>query len=186
VHRLGVDLLTLGGSKIYGPKSSGLLYIKSQVQLKPIIFGGGQQKGLRAGTESLANIVGIATALAMVQSKRSQNHQRFEQLRSQFLVKLRSKKIKVQGSSKYRLPHIITLKVPVDDAERLVMELDERGFMVGTGAACEALSDKPSSALKAIGLSDVAANQTIRVSFGLDTTMSQVNRLAEALNDLVG
>ena len=176
VSRLGVDLLTLSGSKIYGPKGSGLLYVRSGLKLAPLIHGGGQEGGRRGGTENVGAIVGLATALKLIQEEAAWENQRLSVLRD----RLEQKLLAVAGVSglnlKQRLPSLLTLLTPVSDGERLVMELDEAGLQAGTGAACSANFEEPSRALLALGLSAVDANRSLRLSLGRGTTQSQIDR----------
>ena len=154
VSRLGVDLLTINGGKIYGPKQSGVLYVKAGVKLQPQILGGGQEFGRRSGTESIAQVAGFAKALELAQLKRQQETNRVKELWQFFATELQKQfsGILFNGSDKHLSPHILSVTLAGVDNERLVMELDEVGIEVGTGSACSAASEEPSHVLKAIGL----------------------------------
>ena len=186
VSRLGVDLLTINGGKIYGPKQSGALYIRAGVQLQPLILGGGQESNLRSGTENVAGAAGLATALSLAQKKRSDEAKRMAKLRQQFIAGL-EKNIPVaivNGSAKHSAPHIVSVTFPGVDNERLMMELDERGIQVANGSACSASSDEPSHVLSAIGLSDKTAHSTLRFSFGRATSEADIAQTLRILREL--
>lgn len=182
VDRLGVDLLSLGGGKIYGPKTAGALYVNQQAAIEPLIYGGGQERNLRSGTANAAGIVGFARALKLVQSERSAEAQRVGQLKHRLKQALLAiEGIGFNGQDSRQLPNFLSFTIPGADGERLVMKLDQLGLMVGTGAACNVNFDQPSSALKAIGLSDAQANATLRLSLGRPTTVKQVDQAAKLL-----
>jgi cysteine desulfurase len=181
-NRLGVDLMTLSGGKLYGPKSTGCLYVARSVTLEPLLYGGGQERGLRGGTESVGAAAGLAEALRLAQSERTKYVDQIERLSQEFISALTRDVPTAQVlAGTHHSGHIVALQLPTDDAERLVMALDEAGVQVGTGAACSARSDEPSPVLLAIGLTPRAANQTIRVSFGLSTTVSEVKRAVRVM-----
>lgn len=185
VSRLGVDLLSLGGGKIYGPKSSGLLYVKAGVKLEPLIYGGGQEAGRRGGTQDAGSIVGLARALTLIQTEAPDERRRLAGLRDWLGKDLQSiSGVKVLPVDK-SLPNMLVLTMPVKDAERLVMELDEAGVQAGTGAACSANSDKPSPALLAMGLSPSAANRTLRLSLGQASNEAEIKRALKIIATVV-
>lgn len=187
VSRLGVDLMSLNGGKIYGPKNSGLLYINAGVKLSPMILGGGQEMGMRSGTESLASAVGLAKALQIAQAQKSEQLNHLAELKNLFIEELKNKipEAEVNSGQKHFSPHIVSVTFPGADNERLMMELDERGAMVATGSACSASSDEPSHVLKAIGLSDRLARATLRFSFGHQTTKKDIQKVVEILDILI-
>jgi cysteine desulfurase len=170
--RLGVDLMSLNGGKVYGPKQSGALYVKAGVKLRPLIVGGGQEFGLRSGTENLAANAGLAKALEIAQQKRSHESKKVSQLRQRFEQDLAGKipSIFINGSKNHRAPHIVSLTIPGRDNERLMMELDEAGIQCAIGSACSASRNEASHVLGAIGLSDESARATLRFSLGRFTT----------------
>lgn len=187
VSRLGVDLLSLGGGKIYGPKNCGVLYVNHKVDLAPIMFGGGQERGLRSGTEPVSTIVGFARALDLVQSERKQQSQRLSAMKNQLKRELSSiDNLQFNGDDSHQLPNMINFSLTGADGERLVMKLDQLGLMVGTGAACTIRQDQPSTVLKAIGLSDKQANGSLRISLGRPTTEVEVTRAARLLRQVLG
>ena len=186
VSRLGVDLLTINGGKIYGPKQSGALYMRAGVQLQPLILGGGQESNLRSGTENVAGTVGLAAALSLAQKKRSDEAKRVTKLRQQFIAGLEKNipAAMVNGSAKHCAPHIVSVTFPGVDNERLMMELDERGIQVATGSACSASSDEPSHVLAAISSSDKTAHSTLRFSFGRATSEADIAQTLRILREL--
>lgn len=175
VARLGVDLLTLNGSKIYGPKQTGILYVKAGTDLKPLVYGGGQESGLRSGTENVPGSVGLATALKLAAEQRTSESRRLQDLRDQLLRGLHAKlDLKVNGSLTHRLPNNLNFSLPGIDGEMAVLRLDHAGIQVSTGSACSTGRVEPSHVLKAIGLSDEAANGSLRLTLGRSTTASDI------------
>lgn len=186
VSRLGVDTLALGGSKMYGPKSSGLLYVRFGVKLEPILFGGGQERGLRSGTEDPAKIAGLVQALELAQSRRVQDSRRLAALRDRLANQLsKLKNLQIHGDRRHQLPNFLNLSMPGADGERLVMKLDEYGVLASTGAACSIRSDQPSHVLKAIGLSDKQAGGSLRFTLGRGTTDKDVDQAAKIIARVV-
>jgi cysteine desulfurase len=185
VSRLGVDLMSLNGGKIYGPKQSGALYIKAGSQLTPMILGGGQEYGLRSGTENLAAADGFATALQTAQANRQTEASRIMELRQLFekLVKRSVAKANINGGQN-RAPHLVSVTFPGTDNERLMMELDEAGIMCAVGSACSAARDEASHVLSAIGLSKAQARSTLRFSLGRHTTKSDIEKTVTKLMGL--
>jgi cysteine desulfurase len=183
VSRLGVDLMSLNGGKIYGPKQSGCLYVKAGVSLRPLIWGGGQEFGLRSGTENLSAAAGFAAALELAAAKRSDESRRLTKLREDFEAALLAKipDASLNGSAKYRAPHLVSLTIEGADNERLMFELDERGIECAVGSACSAGSDELSHVLKAIGLSDGQARATLRFSLGEGTSEGMLEKAAAEL-----
>ena len=183
---LGVDLMTLNGGKLYGPKQSGALYVKTGTRLTPQILGGGQERGLRSGTENMAHIVGFAAALTRAQAIRHDEAERLLLLRQQFLAQLTTAmpKTVINGSVNHRLPNNIHVTFPGRDNERLLMELDELGIMCATGSACTASNGVPSHVLKAIGLDDSEAQASLRFTLGRGTTENDIAVAAKTLAEL--
>jgi len=187
VSRLGVDLMTLNGGKIYGPKQSGVLYVSSHVQLQPIVRGGGQERNLRSGTENVAACVGFARALELAQAKRHDEGRRLGDLQELALglVVQELPAAIVNGSRKHRLPNNIHLTLPGQDNERLLVQLDELGIQAAAGSACSASTDEPSHVLRAMGISDADAQSSLRFTAGRTTTDADIQQLVSALNYIV-
>lgn len=188
VDRLGVDMMTLNGGKIYGPKQSGALYVNSKVRLSPVILGGGQERNLRSGTENVAGNIGFATAFELVQTDKHQESTRLKSLRDIFIRQLQESipELKVNGPLKNRLPNNAHITIPGSDNERLMMGLEAKGIICTTGSACSVSSQKPSHVLAAIGLSDADARASLRFSFGHSTTEEAVEKVTGTLKNLLG
>jgi cysteine desulfurase len=184
--RLGVDLLTINGGKIYGPKQSGALYSSRDVKLAPLIVGGGQEHGLRAGTENVAQCVGLAAALDLVQNRRQEESRRLSALQSLFfsLIKQRLPGAVVNGSLSHRLPNNLHLTFPGANNERLIMELDQRGIQCAAGSACGASSEQVSHVLNALGLSESDARSSLRFTMGISTDKTAIRKIAQVLAEL--
>ncbi|MFA5003712.1 MAG: cysteine desulfurase family protein [Candidatus Saccharimonadales bacterium] len=188
VARLGVDMMTINGGKIYGPKQSGALFVSSKVRLEPIIRGGGQERNLRSGTENVAGCVGLAKALDLVQSKRHEEVKRLGDLQQQ-AYKLIAEKLPdavINGSTKTRLPNNIHITLPGQDNERLLVELDERGILAAAGSACSASNEEPSHVLRAMGITDDDAQASLRLTMGQATDENAIKTAVAALASLVG
>ena len=187
VSRLGVDLMSLNGSKIYGPKQSGALYVKGAVVLRPLIQGGGQERGLRSGTENVAGAIGFAKALVIAQAMRPQEVKRMQDLQQEFYKLVTSKipSANINGSIKHRLPNNVHLTISGQDNERLLMVLDSKGIMAAAGSACSASKEIASTVLRGIGLSDKSARSSIRFSMGRQTTKKDVTVAVQTLAELI-
>lgn len=187
VARLGVDLMSLNASKVYGPKQSGALFLKAGVVLRPLIQGGGQERGLRSGTENVAGAVGLAVALSLAQQLRPTEVARLQALQTTFIKQLEAilPRVQINGSRRHRLPNNIHLTLPGIDNERLLIQLDEQGIMAAAGSACSASSQTASTVLAALGLSDEAARSSIRFSLGRQTTAEQLERVVQVMAQLL-
>ncbi len=189
VHRLGVDLMTLNGGKIYGPKQSGVLFVASHVKLEPLIHGGGQERGLRSGTENVAGAIGFIKALEIAITMRQTETDRLKELQSHFLHLLKDSpltgRVLVNGSLKQRLPNNVHVTIGGTDNERLLFALDEAGIQAAAGSACSASNEESSHVLKAIGLSDGEARSSLRFTMGRGTTENEIRRTVETLAKIV-
>lgn len=185
--RLGVDLMSLNGGKIYGPKQSGVLYVKAGVKLETLLQGGGQEQGLRSGTENVAACVGFAAALDIAQTLRHDEVHRLQQLQNLFVERLTAvlPQAVINGSLKKRLPNNVHVTLPEQDNERLLVQLEAHGVLAAAGSACSASNDEPSHVLRAIGLSDADAQASLRFSMGRQTTERQVEAAVRALASCV-
>ena len=193
VARLGVDMMTLNAGKCYGPKQVGLLFVRAGVQLAPLIHGGGQESGLRSGTEDVAGAIGFAKALEIAEKKRKTEVERLKNLRddlekyvtTQLLFNGSCPQVLVNGDKKHRLPNILNFSVLGLDGERAVFALDERGVCVATGSACAANKGTRSHVLRAIGLDDDLADGSLRISLGRLTTALEIEQFKPILVQVI-
>lgn len=186
--RLGVDLMTINSGKVYGPKQTGALFIRGGLIFEPIIYGGGQEGGLRSGTENVANAVGFAKSLQLVRQKSKTETKRLTELRDYLAKRLTDEldglEINGTGGSK-RLANNLNITIPNIDNERFLMELDELGIMIATGSACSASSEEPSHVLKAIGKTEQEIFSSIRITLGQYTTKQGIDKLISAIKEIL-
>lgn len=182
MQKLGVDLYTFNGSKIYGPKGVGVLFIKRGVTLTPIIHGGQQESGVRAGTENVAGIVGIAVATKLVEEVREVESVRLTKLRDYFIKELLSKipNSELNGDEKRRLPNNVNISIPNIEQDMVVIELDTRGIACSSKSACKSLNSDESHVIKALGKIGESLN-TIRFTLGRETTKNDLDETMRAL-----
>jgi cysteine desulfurase len=168
VARLGVDLLTLNAAKVYGPKQVGLLWSASHVELKPQVRGGGQERGIRSGTENVAGTVGFAKAMELASEHRKYESDRLGKLRDALQLKLVAAfpNAVLSGHQKHRLAGHLHISFPNLDAERVLFALESRGVLVATGSACAANKGTRSHVLTAIGLAPEVADGSLRMTLG--------------------
>jgi cysteine desulfurase len=190
VLKLGVDLLTFNASKIYGPKGIGALYAKRGTKLAPIVFGGGQERGLRSGTEDSALVKGFAEAMRITEKMKEKESARLAKLRDFFIQEIRAKisGTVLNGSSACRLPNNVNISFPGADAEQLVIQLDAFGIAVGTGSACANISGagKVSHVLTAIGADRFRAAEAVRFTLGRETKKEDLLYAISTILSLVG
>ena len=193
VNELGVDLLTISAHKMYGPKGIGALYVRKGIELQPLIHGGGQERGLRSGTENVSGIVGFGKACELAIQRLSSDQP--EQLRLlcdelEAGIQRLIPAARLNGSKEHRLPNTLNMILPGLRGESLVLALDRRGLYFSSGSACKSGNPAPSNALLALGLSDEEAHCSIRLSLGKSTTRVDVdyflNCLQELLKDKLG
>lgn len=187
VERLGADLLSLSGSKIYGPKGAGLLYIRQGARLEPLMYGGGQERGRRSGTENAPGIVGLATALKLAQAGREAESRRLAALRDDALAALQAglPDLILNGDPKRRLPNNLNLTLPGAEGEGLVLYLDQQGIQASTGSACSTGDLDPSHVLLALGRTPDEANASLRLTLGRATDEAAIRHLIKVLPPIV-
>ena len=184
VEKLGVDLLTLDGTKVYGPRGIGALYIKKNMPILPVIHGGGQENSKRSGTENVPAIMGFAKALDIVRETRLEEIAKLNELRAYFIEKIKEARpgIIVHGEGAEISPHIANVSIPGIDNEFFVMQLDANGIACSTKSSC--LKDEDESyVLKSIGAN---SKNSVRFSFGRGTKKRDVEKLivcAKAITD---
>lgn len=187
VARLGVDLLSLGGNKIYGPAQTGLLFKSSRVALAPLVHGSGHEQNLRSGSENVAGIVGLGEALTISDRLRQSEMRRLAKLKGIFVKQLVDMLpgTVVIGDQKHSAPHVMMLAWPNVDGERLVFRLENKGVLVNTGAACAAKKDSYSHVLKALDVSPKLIAGSLRFSLGRETTENQLSRTAKIVKEAI-
>ena len=191
VEKLHVDLMTINASKLYGPKGVGILYKHRNVSIEPIIFGGGQERGLRSGTENVPGIVGFAKALEMAQENKEAENNRLIELRNYFWERLEKEipKLRLNGPSlenpENRLPNNLNISVLDIEGEALLLYLDEYGIVCSTGSACTSESLDPSHVLLACGLPYEYAHGSLRFTLGKRTTKEDVDYAMKYLPGIV-
>ena len=187
VKKLGVDLLTINGSKIYGPKGVGCLYKAKDIKLDPIIVGGGQENNLRAGTENVALIAGFGEALKLAEKLRLRESRRLKKLRD-YLIK-RILKItphsRLNGHPEKRLPNNINISIASIEGEALVLTLDKYGISASTGSACTSHDLNPSHVLLATGLAPELAHGSLRLTLGRKTTKMDLDYVLKILPEII-
>ena len=185
--RLGIDLLTLSAAKVYGPKQVGLLWVRPGVSLTPIIAGGGQEMGLRSGTENVAGVVGFAAATELAARRRGAEVKRLRSLRDTMQQTLEQEfpDMVVSSDKRKGLVSFLHVSFPGLDAERLIFMLERQGVMVATGSACAANKGTQSHVLKAIGMSDELIAGSLRISLGRLSTEENVKKATALLVEAV-
>lgn len=187
VQELGVDCLTLSAHKFYGPKGVGILFRRQGVPLEPLIWGGGQEQGLRSGTENLPSIVAAAGALALAEKKRCREFQRLQKLRDhleQDILRV-IPQVRVNGAAAPRLPGHLNLAFFGIEGESLILHLDALGICAATGSACSSRSLAPSHVLQALGLPEQELHGSLRFSLGRDTTAQDLRFVLQSLKKVV-
>jgi cysteine desulfurase len=186
VDELGIDLMSLSGHKIYGPKGVGVLYVRRGVVLEPLIAGGGQENQRRSGTENVALIAGLGEALMLSEAERLASRGRMTQLSDQLIegIAKRIPNSSFNGniSSDSRIPEIANFSFPGVEGELVLLGLDFKGIAASSGSACSSASLEPSHVLLAMGVSPELAVGSIRISMGRDTTETDVDDVFEALS----
>lgn len=183
VARLGVDMMTLNAGKIYGPKQVGLLWAGTHVALEPQIVGGGQERGIRSGTENVAGVIGFAKALNLASDHRKFESDRLSELRDSLQDVLVSAfpNAVISGHKKHRLAGHLHISFPGLDAERLVFALENRGVLVATGSACAANHGTRSHVLTAIGLAPEVADGSLRITLGHLSTDENITSVGQII-----
>ena len=187
VQELGVDLLSLSGHKLYGPKGIGALYIRSGTNLAPFIYGGEQERSHRAGTENVPGIVGLGRAAELAQQEMSDEARRVASLRD-ILIKGILETIDyshLNGHPSKRLPNNANMSIDFVEGESMVLNLDLEGVCASTGSACNSSSLEPSHVLVAIGVPREKAYNSLRLTLGKWTTREEIERVLDILPRIV-
>jgi cysteine desulfurase len=186
-HSLGADLLTLDGHKIYGPKGVGVLFVRKDTELVPLMKGGSQEKSLRPGTENVPLAVGMAAALLEASRLREKESTRLIKLRDYAIAQILKHipKAILNGDAKNRLPNNINISLPDTDTEFLIIQLDEKGIAASTKSACLE-TDAGSYVIEALG-GDIKRNRSsLRLTFGRSTIKAEVDYVVKCVKELVG
>ncbi len=179
----GAHLMSLSGHKIYGPKGVGALIVDKALDMQALVYGGGQEKALRPGTENVAGIVGFGAAAQIAQDELQSGAARQAELRSHLEMQLRSiDDLVIFSADATRVPNTTQLSVPGIDGEALLLQLDRVGFAVSSGSACAAGSHAPSHVMVAMGVASELARGALRVSLGRGTTREQIDGFCQALH----
>ena len=188
VKELGVDALSVSSHKINGPKGIGALFIKKGLRVSPQILGGGQENGMRSGTENVASIVGFGKACEIAKERLNENISHFQTLHSSMLSKIVKEipHVKLNGHTEKRIFNNIHLTFLGVNGEDLIIKLDEHGIAASTGSACSVHTQKASHVLKAMGFNHEQITGSLRISFGYMNTLVEVEQAVEVLKKVVG
>jgi len=183
----GADLISVSGHKIYGPKGTGMLFIRRGTPIQPLLTGGPHERSVRAGTENVAGIVGLSVALALAMESAESECARLQNLRDGFETQIDSAvpRIKINGASAPRVPNTSSVSFESVDGESIVLGLDLRGIYVSTGSACSTGDPEPSHVLLAMGLSPKEAQGSVRISLGKSTREGDIRTVVDALAQTV-
>ncbi len=182
VVKMGIDLLSASAHKTGGPKGIGFLYVKNGVKIKPIIYGGGQERGLRSGTENVPGIVGFAKALELA-SKINKN--KVEAIRDKLINGLRKISGRINGSIENRIYNNVNVSFPGIDGETLVLFLSHKGIYTSTGSACSSRMSKESHVLKSLGLNEKEIKGSLRLTIGEDVNEKDIDYIIDEISKVV-
>ena len=185
--KMKIDLLSVSGHKIHGPKGIGFLYIDEKVKIKPILFGGGQQGGTRSGTENVPGVAGLAKAVEMIYQNLDEEVERLYELKRIFVEGVRKiDDVIVNGHpDETGAPHVVSVSIRGVRSEVLLHALEDKGIYVSAGSACSAHKPQPSATLQAMGVDRELLGSTIRFSFSVFTTMEEVDYTLQAMYDII-
>lgn len=189
--RMGIDLLSISGHKIHGPKGSGVLFVKNRTKIKPLLLGGGQQKGMRSGTENVPAILGLGQAVEEIYKDHNERVEHLYKLKEHMIEKVRTMEgvyvngVSNEGLLKDTAPHILSVSFENVRSEVLLHALEEREVYVSSGSACSSNHPSLSGTLQAIGVKKELLDSTIRFSFSVNTTMEEIDYAMDTLKDIV-
>ena len=186
VSKLGVDMLSISSHKIYGPKGVGALFIKEGLSLEPVMHGGGHEKGLRPSTENVPGIVGLGKACELAESRMEEDMKNMIRLRNKLIAGvLEIEESYLNGHPEKRLPNNAHFRFEAVEGESLLLSLDDKGIAGSTGSACSSKKLKPSHVLLAIGLNEVQAHGSLRLTLGRENTEEEIDYVIETLPEIV-
>lgn len=185
--RMGIDLLSVSGHKIHGPKGSGFLFVRDKVKVHPLILGGGQERGMRSGTENVPAIAGLGQAAMEIYQNFESNQTRMYRLRDYFIQEVEQiDGVSVNGHKDHRsAPHIVSVSVSGVRSEVLLHALEDKQIYVSAGSACSSNKPAVSRTLQSIGLKRELLESTVRFSFSVHTTKEEIDYALEAMRGLV-
>lgn len=185
--RMNIDLMSASGHKIHGPKGVGLLYVDERVKIKPISFGGGQQRGVRSGTENVPGVAGFAKAVELVYQNLDQDIEKMYQLKKAFVEGIQKMDdVVVNGClDETGAPHVVSVSFRGVRSEVILHALEDKGIYISAGSACSARKPQPSATLQAMGIGKELLGSTIRFSFSVFTTMEEINYTLQTLYDII-
>lgn len=185
--RMAIDLLSVSSHKIHGPKGIGFLYINEKVKIKPITYGGGQQSGMRSGTENVPGIAGMGKAVEEIHRNLDADIDRMYELKDYFVSRVSElPDVKVNGlTGRDSAPHVVSVSVRGVRAEVILHELESHGIYISAGSACSSHKPAPSATLQAIGVEKELLGSTIRFSFSVFTTKEELDYALDVLNEIV-
>ena len=187
VKKLGIDLLSISSHKLYGPKGIGALYIKNGIDIDPIILGGGQERGLRSGTENVANIVGFGKACEIAKNNLNENITQMKKLRDNLVEKVLNEipEVILNGHPQSRLPNNAHFTFLGVNGEDLIIKLDEYGIAASTGSACSVNTQKASHVLQAMGFSLEQITGSLRLTIGIFNDQKEIDQTVGILKKVV-
>ena len=187
VHGMNVNMLSLSGHKMYGPKGVGALFVREDVSLEPLLHGGGHQKGLRSGTENIPGIVGLGKACELAKMRMPVDIPRLKKLRDSLIQGVRGiKDSYLNGHPAERLVNNAHFRFRGIEGEALIMRLNQRGIAASTGSACSSKKVRPSHVLMAIGLNEVEAHGSVRFSLGRGNSYTDMRYVVDHLSSIIG
>ena len=185
-NEMEVDLMSISSHKIYGPKGCGALVMRKDISIKPMILGGGQEYGFRAGTENVPAIIGFGKAAELASLEFAQRIEHLNKLKKLLEERLSViPQLCIFAQAAHRLPNTVQFGIPSIDGEMLLMKLDQKGMAVSSGSACASRGGKPSQVLTAMGLPDELTKSAIRISLGKDNTEAEIIEFTNHLSTLI-
>lgn len=185
--KMKIDLLSVSGHKIHGPKGVGFLYVDEKTKIMPIMFGGGQQNGIRSGTENVPGIAGMAKAIETIYSNLDEEVDELYRIKKAFVEGVRKiDDVVINGHpDETGAPHVVSVSVKGVRSEVLLHALEDKGIYVSAGSACSAHKPQPSATLRAMGIPQELLGSTIRFSFSIFTTMEEINYTLQVMYDII-
>jgi len=187
VKKMGIDMLSISSHKINGPKGVGALYIKNGIEIEPFIYGGGQESGMRSGTENVASIVGFGKACELAKENMAKNISHLKKLQQKLITKVIEEipKVTFNGHKEKRIPNNTHFTFLGVNGEDLIIKLDENGVAASTGSACSVHVQKESHVLRELGFSHDQITGSLRLTVGIHNTESEIEKTVEILKNVV-